>query len=213
MLLDWRGTLAVGGDDRAWVRDALARLGRDPAQLDAVLTVVEPLADALDAPGVDADAELHARTYRHVLTTAGLDEQLVAASYVVESDLSRNPFAVDVGPTLAALHAAGLAVAVVSDLHVDLRPVFVEAGLDRFIDAYALSFEQGVQKPNPVVFARTLAALGVSARDALMIGDRGGPDGGAVGAGITTLLLPALHSVHERRLHRVLQVCGLPGAG
>lgn len=209
VLLDWRGTLAVGLDDRRWAQDALRLVGRDPAGAEALAAALAPLADALDGPGVDSDPVLHARTYRDVLTGAGLDEDLVAALYAVESDVARNPFALDVESTLAALQDAGVGVAVVSDIHVDLRPVFVAAGLDPVVSVYSLSFELGVQKPDPVVFTRTLDALGVPAQQALMVGDRSRPDGGAVEVGITTLLLPPLRTVHERRLHTVLQLCGI----
>lgn len=209
VLLDWRGTLAVGLDDRRWAQDALLLAGRDPAGVEARVAVLAPLADALDGPGVDSDAALHARTYREVLTGAGLDAELVAALYAVECDVRRNPFALDVAPSLTALRAAGVAVAVISDIHVDLRPAFVAAGLDPLVSVYALSFELGAQKPDPVMFTRTLDALGVPAQDALMVGDRSRPDGGAVEVGITTLLLPPLRSVYERRLHSVLRLCGI----
>jgi len=209
VLLDWRGTLAVGLDDRRWVQDALSLAGRDPGGAEALLAVVAPLADTLDGPGVDSDAALHARTYRDVLSGAGLDQDLVAALYAVESDVGRNPFALDVAPTLTALREAGVAIGIVSDIHVDLRPVFVSAGLDPVVDAYTLSFEQGAQKPDPVVFTRALDALGVRAVDALMVGDRSRPDGGAVEVGITTLLLPPLRSVQDCRLHHALRLCGI----
>ncbi len=208
VLLDWRGTLAVGLNDRRWVQDALTLAGRDPGGAEALLAVVTPLADALDGPGVDSDAALHARTYRDVLGGAGLDQDLVAALYAVESDMGRNRFALDVAPTLTALREAGVAIGIVSDIHVDLRPVFVAAGLDPVVDAYILSFEQGAQKPDPVVFTRTLDALGVRADDALMVGDRSRPDGGAVEVGIATLLLPPLRSVQDCRLHHALRLCG-----
>lgn len=209
VLLDWRGTLAVGLDDRRWAHDALVLAGRDPAEAGALVEVLAPLADALDGPGVDSDAGLHARTHQEVLTGAGLDEDLVNALYAVESDVGRNPFALDVAPTLAALREADVAIGVVSDIHVDLRPVFVAAGLDALVSVYSLSFELGAQKPDPAVFTRTLDALGVRAEDALMVGDRSRPDGGAVEVGITTLLLPLLRSVQDRRLHTVLRLCGI----
>jgi len=209
VLLDWRGTLAVGLDDRRWAHDALVLVERDPTEAEALVAVLAPLADALDGPGVDSNTALHAQTYRNVLTSAGLDEDLVTALYAVESDVGRNPFALDVAPTLTALREAGIATAIISDIHVDLRPVFAAAGLDSLVSTYTLSFEQGVQKPDPVIFTRTLDALGVMAGDALMVGDRSRPDGGAVEVGITTLLLPPLYLVQECRLHNVLRLCGI----
>ena len=139
----------------------------------------------------------------------GFPELSLAALYAVESDVARNPFALDVAPTLTALREAGIATAIVSDIHVDLRPAFAAAGLDSLVSTYTLSFEQGVQKPDPVIFTRTLDALGVMAGDALMVGDRSRPDGGAVEVGITTLLLPPLYLVQECRLHNVLRLCGI----
>ncbi|CCH90723.1 protein of unknown function [Modestobacter italicus] len=104
---------------------------------------------------MDADAALHRRTYRQVLADAGLDDELAATLYAVESDLSLNAFADDVAGTLAALRRRGVRVGVLSDLHVDVRPAFR-----------------------------------------------------AVGLGMTVLLVPPLRSVAERRLHRVLALCG-----
>jgi FMN phosphatase YigB (HAD superfamily) len=100
--------------------------------------------------------------------------------------------------------------AVVSDIHVDIRPAFAAAGLDALIDVFTLSFEQGVQKPDPAMFLRTLDALGVEPGQALMMGDRPGHDGAAVEAGLTTLLLPPLRGVDDLRLHRVAAACGVP---
>ena len=113
-------------------------------------------------------------------------------------------FAEDVVPTLRALHEAGLRLAVLSDIHFDLRPAFDEARLAGVVDAFVLSFEQGLQKPDPSLFASALAALGTQAHETLMVGDRSGPDGAAVEQGITTLLLPPLQHPGQRRLHHVL---------
>ena len=108
---------------------------------------------------------------------------------------------------LHRLHDQDVRVAVVSDIHVDLRSVFDDAGLGGLVDVFTLSFEQGCQKPDPRMFTRTLGALGVEPEQALMVGDRSRPDGAAVEAGLTTLLLPPLRDVHDRRLHRVTALC------
>jgi len=127
-----------------------------------------------------------------------------------------NLFATDAACNLHELHEHGIRIAVLSDIHFDLRPAFADAGMAELVDVFTLSFEQGLQKPDPRMFARTLTALGISAEAALMVGDRSGPDGAAVEHGITTLLLPPLRSVEDRRLHRVMQLCmgettGSPG--
>ena len=96
-------------------------------------------------------------------------------------------------------------------MHVDIRPAFAAAGLAGVVDVFTLSFEQGTQKPDPRMFTRTLDELGLRAGEALMVGDRSGPDGAAVEVGDPTLLLPPLRGPDDRRLHPVLALCGIPG--
>ena len=69
----------------------------------------------------------------------------------------RTRFAEDVVPALMALHEAGVRLAVLRDIHIDLRPVFDAAVLAGRIDAFVLSFEQGLQKPDPRLFASALS--------------------------------------------------------
>jgi len=213
VLFDWRGTLAVSPTDEEWAAAALRRLGR-PADAETVGQLARRLAQVareLDGPGVDSDADLHRRTYLHVLRGLGLDADLVAALYEVESDPAYNVFAEDAAGTVTALRDAGLRIGVISDIHVDIRPAFTGAGIP--VDAFTLSFEQGVQKPAPEMFARTLGELGLEPHEALMVGDRSRPDGAAVELGIATLLLPPLTHPSDRRLHLVTALCASePGA-
>jgi len=215
VLLDWRGTLAVTVPWSRWIERALRRVGgaADPAE---VRRVGAALGDALALAAVrrtwsrhDVSAAVHRTCHDTWFRAAGIPADLAAALYAEESDPARNPFAADVRPTLAALDGAGLAVAIVSDIHFDLRPTFAAAGLDGFVDAYVLSFEHGAQKPDAVFFRLALEALGISAGEALMVGDRSTHDGAAVEAGIPTLLLPPLTGVDDERLHLVLSTCGV----
>lgn len=130
---------------------------------------------------------------------AGLDDELAAALYDLDFDPRSHRFYPDAAPTLRSLHERGCRVALVSDIHFDLRPEFVAAGLVDTIDAFVLSFEQGVQKPGREIFETALQALGLSAHEAIMVGDRASHDGGAVAVGIETLLLPAQTSSDSTR--------------
>jgi FMN phosphatase YigB (HAD superfamily) len=206
VLFDWRGTLATTLSEEAWAAEALRRLGRDDD--------VAPLADALaeiagrlDAPGVDTNAARHRRTYLDALADGGIDDELAESLYAVESDTSLNVFADDAAATLRELCAGGLRLAVVSDIHVDIRPAFAAAGLDGVVDVFTLSVEHRIQKPDPRMFTRTLRALNVQSQEALMVGDRSGVDGPAVECGVATLLLPSLTTPSDRRLHRVVALC------
>ena len=74
------------------------------------------------------------------------------------------------------------------------------------IDSYSLSYEVGAQKPDPAIYEHAVDALGVAPMDAVMIGDRSGPDGVAVEHGSPTLLLPPLRSRTVERLDLVLKL-------
>jgi putative hydrolase of the HAD superfamily len=74
-------------------------------------------------------------------------------------------------------------VGVVSNIGWDLRPVFRAHGLDPYVDAYVLSYEHGIQKPDPRLFKTACTALGVEPRDVLMVGDDRRADGGAAALG------------------------------
>lgn len=214
VIFDWRETLVVTQAAGQWARDAFDRIGRSPTPetIEETIRAVR-LANGpnnrLDAPEMDSDAARHRSTFMRVFQDAELDEDLAEAMYASESDFCRNPFAEDVERVLHQLNSAGIAVIVLSDIHFDIRPAFVEAELSQFVDGYVLSFEVHAQKPDPVVFAAALNTAGCSADETLMVGDRSRPDGGAVELGITTLLLPTLQATSDHRLHHVLALCGL----
>ncbi|MGX7827517.1 HAD family hydrolase [Actinokineospora sp. 24-640] len=207
VVFDWRGTLVTTVDEVAWAREALRLVGRDDSA-EALWQRISVFEDLLDAPGVDCSLHVHRAAYHRVFDLAGVDPELADALYAVECDPRHNPFAADVGETLRAVAAHGVKVAVLSDIHFDLRPVFAAAGLAGLVDVYALSYELGVQKPAPEIFRHALAALGTTPSATLMVGDRAGPDGGAVEIGMPVLLLPTLRAVTERRLHLVSALVG-----
>ena len=213
VVFDWRGTLVTTLTADEWVGKALALLGRD-RHADSVAKVLTAISHAdgepsrLEADGVDCDARRHRDAYYAVFADAGLDDDLSDALYAVESDPTHNHVADDVAETLRWVTARGCKVAILSDIHFDLRPSFVAADLDRFVDGYVLSFECGVQKPDPAIFHAALEALGSRPERTLMVGDRASHDGAAVGLGMPTLLVPPLTHPGQRRLDLVRNLVG-----
>jgi HAD superfamily hydrolase (TIGR01509 family) len=206
VVFDWRGTLVVTHSAEEWVRAGLVAVGREP-DLGTVYRVVGALDwDSLNAPGTDRSAAAHQRAFESAFARAGVDDALAAALYAIESDPLATPFAADAAGVLTRLHDAGIAIAVLSDIHFDIRPAFAAVGLADCVDVYALSFELGVQKPDPMIFRRVLELLGTTAEETLMVGDRAAYDGAAVEAGIATLLLPPLRGTQDARLHLVEQL-------
>ncbi len=117
----------------------------------------------------------------------GLGAEVYAAMH---DPLQWRPYATT-GATLAGIHAAGVPIAVVSNTGWDVRMVFAAHDLDRFVSAYALSYEVGVVKPAAEIFEFACGAIGRPTKDCLMVGDDARADSGAVAAGLRVLLVPA----------------------
>ena len=204
-MFDWRGTLVHDPPDDWWMTQALERVGRS-ASLSTVFALCEQLRSAAQEPEIvaaersaDCSPALHRAASTRRFRAAGFDDELATALYDLDLEPGSHPFYPDVPAVLRALHERGCRVALVSDIHFDLRPEFEAAGVAEYVDAFILSFEHGVQKPNPEIFEIALRMLGAAPEETLMVGDRASHDGGAVAVGITTLLFPALDSATSSR--------------
>ncbi|WP_367123209.1 HAD family hydrolase [Streptomyces phytohabitans] len=132
----------------------------------------------------DRTPELHRAAYTAVARTVPLPrEELYDALY----DRHMRPEAwrpyADTRDVLAALRERGVPVAVVSNIGWDLRPVFRAHELAPYVREYVLSYEHGVQKPEPGLFRAGCEALGLAPEDVLMVGDDREADGGAADIG------------------------------
>ncbi|EST37052.1 hypothetical protein N566_15070 [Streptomycetaceae bacterium MP113-05] len=72
-------------------------------------------------------------------------------------------------------------------------------GPDGFVQAYVLSYEQAVQKPESRIFRIACATLGVEPEEVLMVGDGHRADGGAAAVGCACH--PVDHLPVEQRPH------------
>jgi putative hydrolase of the HAD superfamily len=96
----------------------------------------------------------------------------------------------DVGSCLAALRAAGVAIAVCSNWGWDLARDLDLAGLAGLVDIALSSASAGCRKPHPVIYERVLELAGVSAAEAVFVGDDLSADVlGPRRAGISSVLL------------------------
>jgi putative hydrolase of the HAD superfamily len=146
----------------------------------------------------DRGAELHRAAYTGVARQVPLPDPLL---YDALYDRHRAPAAwtayPDAREVLAGLRGRGIAVGVVSNIGWDLRPVFREHGLDAYVDAYVLSYEHGIQKPDVRLFATACDALGVAPQDTLMVGDDRRADGGAAALGCAVHFVDHLPVAHR----------------
>jgi len=76
---------------------------------------------------------------------------------------------------------AGMRLAIVSNIALDIRPALERWGISSALDAVVLSYEVGYVKPDPRIFQLAADLLDTDPRDCLMIGDSAHDDvGGAV---------------------------------
>ncbi len=100
--------------------------------------------------------------------------------------------------TLARLRDRGLRLGIVSDFDYRLTEVLESLEIAGLFDAVVLAGQQGATKPDARLFEAALNALGVSARDAVYVGDDPERDlAGARGAGLTAIDVTALASFAE----------------
>jgi len=96
----------------------------------------------------------------------------------------------EVQSTLAALKRRGLRLAVISNWDSRLPQILAALDLVRHLDAITVSHIEGIEKPNPEIFHRTLARLEASPEDAAHVGDSPLEDyRGATGAGLEAVLI------------------------
>jgi len=117
----------------------------------------------------------------------------------------------DTGPVLRALKERHVATGVVSNIALDIRPLFARHGLADLVDTFVLSFEHGVAKPAPVLFAAACRELGTAPAETLMVGDDPVTDGGAAAAGLRVHVLPPPNGDGPRGLAAVLDVVDASG--
>ncbi len=201
VLFDFSGTLFRIESSESWLRAVLAetelsldetgflqiaqaldRVGALPGGTHPVERIPDELAHLWEIR--DKSAELHRAAYTGVARQVPLpDPGLYDALYdrhMTPAAWSPYPDALEV---LRTLRERGIGVGVVSNIGWDLRPVFREHGLDSCVDTYVLSYEHGIQKPDPRLFATACAALGVEPQETLMVGDDRRADGGAAALG------------------------------
>ncbi|MEQ4303478.1 HAD family hydrolase [Plantactinospora sp. B6F1] len=206
VLFDFHGTLAQVEEPVAWVQAAAATCGttldraRATALADRLVTAGRaggplPARVPPHLAEVWADRDLYAPAHRAAYVglaetvdsgVSGLAEALYDRLLVPDGWL---PYP-DTAPTLRALRAAKVPVAVVSNIGFDVRPLFDAWELTELVDAFVLSYEVGRCKPDPAIFYRACGLLGVDPERALMVGDTPA-DAGAVRAGCAALVLPA----------------------
>lgn len=115
----------------------------------------------------------------------------------------------DSGPTLRALHEAGVTLGVVSNTGWNIRQGYDRAGFGELLATFVLSFEHGIAKPEPAMWELACTELDVEPSRVLMVGNNPRADSGAADLGCTCLILPAVRRGQERGLGAALRLAGI----
>ncbi|MFH8787840.1 HAD family hydrolase [Streptomyces roseoverticillatus] len=226
VLFDFSGTLFRVESAVSWLTAALERTGVRMGETEAA-GAARRLEEAGALPGGahpgsvpphltevwaarDRSAEEHRAAYTGLAREVPLPRtEVYDALYERHKEPAAwRPYA-DACGVLGELRRRGVRTAVVSNVGWDLRPVFRAHGLDTWVDAYVLSFEHGVQKPDPQLFLAACQALGLTPGEVLMVGDDRRADGGAAALGCAVHLVD--HLPVEERPAGLRPVLGLLG--
>ncbi|KOV89501.1 HAD family hydrolase [Streptomyces sp. NRRL B-3648] len=224
VLFDFSGTLFRIESAESWLRAVLAERGHTLPDLELTRAAraleaagglpggPEPVDLPADLAGLwavrDESAELHRAAYTGLSRRVPLpDPGLYDALYDRHmAPAAWSPYP-DAEKVLRTLRERGVGVGVVSNIGWDLRPVFRAHGLDAYVDQYVLSYEHGVQKPDPRLFSAACAALGADPRRVVMVGDNRTADGGAAALGCRVHFVD--HLPVDRRPDALLPVLDL----
>ncbi|MFH8345323.1 HAD family hydrolase [Streptomyces sp. NPDC018045] len=200
VLFDFSGTLLRIESPESWLRAVLTETGTDIAEEEVVRLAAE-LSRAGALPGGSSPERLppelaalwevrdrSAGRHRELYTALARQVPLPdSALYDALYDRHMTPAAwapyPDAAEVLGELRRRGIRTGVVSNIGWDLRPVLRAHGLDRFVDSHVLSYEHGIQKPDPRLFEIACEELGTAPADVLMVGDDRTADGGATALG------------------------------
>jgi putative hydrolase of the HAD superfamily len=164
----------------------------DASRFDAAVACALPLLDDLADPRYDHDL--------FVRYTAAIIEQMggggagvrAAAAEIYEDWAANQHFTLydDVQDVLPALAARGLELGVISNSHRSLEAFTEHFALDRYVRTHVSAHPNRYMKPHRSIFEAAVASAGVSATEAVMVGDSLKADvHGALGAGLRAVWL------------------------
>ena len=219
VFFDWFNTLAYYNPPREKLQSqALQQFGIEaspetilPALLKADRYFFEENVNSpISKRNPEEQVEVYARYEGMILTEAGVsfEQDLLLKIMKTTQQLYKGITFVlfdDVISTLRIMKERGLILGLLTNLDKDMNPICHELGLEPYLDLVVTSGEVGADKPNPPIFLTALERAGVSAPEAVHVGDQYAIDvKGARGVGITPILLDRHNLYNEvNDCHRI----------
>lgn len=194
VLFDAYGTLVRLDPPAPRLRDLLARDGFDlePALVEAAVAAEMAHYRRNTHRGADAEGLAEVRRECVAVLAEGLRGAHPPSERLLELLMEAMRFSLypDVVPTLAALSARGMRMAVVSNWDCSLSGVLADLGIAEHFEVVVTSAQVGVPKPDPAPFHAALATLEVAPEGVVHCGDEPAVDGdGARAAGIRAVIV------------------------
>lgn len=191
VLLDFHNTLVVPRSIDGWIAQVSAQCeGAVPdgvALAERIRNVWRDARERFPTVEWDLDPVAHRRVFVSMLTRDdGVPVEFAQRLYeTMPEQWALNAGAADF---LARAARAGIRLALVSNTALNVRPALESWGISDAFDAVVLSYEVGLTKPDPRIFALAADALDVDPRYCVMIGDSAHDDGAARALGISCLI-------------------------
>ncbi len=138
-------------------------------------------------------AEMYLEMYRYLSHLTGLGTHAEPLAQAVNECYLKPAYWRIIGdalPCLKELKEARLRLGVVSNWASNLDDLLRGLMMGPYFDEVVSSAEVGYRKPNPMIFTLMLERMGISADEAVHVGDRPDADGvGAKQAGITPVII------------------------
>lgn len=202
VLFDFHKTLVVARSVEGWLGQSVDASGENDVTADVILPVLRTVwaraGRRYPDTRWDLDPPLHRAVFEEVLIREAQCTPTLAKALYDTMPEQWVPVPGAVG-LLQGLRARGCRVGLLSNTGIDLRPRLGDLGLLAYFDTVVLSFEEGLVKPDPRIFRLAADRLAVPASECLFVGDTPHTDGGAVHAGMTSLLVPTAGD--EPQLH------------
>ncbi|MEV4311045.1 HAD family hydrolase [Actinocrispum sp. NPDC049592] len=185
VLFDFSGTLFRLEPDLSGLVDVDGRPMNGEAQAEVMRRMTGPTGRPVGLPEHlhddweqrDLNPPLHRELYMAVLRGSGVGNPDFLYDSMLGAE-SWRPYP-DTVAALKTVAQAGIPVGVVSNIAWDIRPVFENVGAAEYVDAFVLSYVEGMVKPEPRLFTVACERIGVPPGQVLMIGDSREADGGA----------------------------------
>ncbi|ROQ38371.1 HAD superfamily hydrolase (TIGR01509 family)/HAD superfamily hydrolase (TIGR01549 family) [Frondihabitans sp. PhB188] len=191
VLLDFHNTTAVVGSMENWIAEAGSRVASRPASTSVAVGRIRTVwGDARELfPTLDWDLDAAAHRHAFVSTvTRGEAMPLDFAEALYET--MPNQWVLNDGARdfIVRASGAGIRLAIVSNIALDIRPALAGWGIASALDAVVLSYEVGSVKPDPRIFQLAAGRLDSDPRECLMIGDSAHDDAGGAALGMPCLI-------------------------